>query len=31
MVMDKDAKTFKYVWYDKPEKLEEFSKLQFKK
>ena len=31
MVMDKDAKTFKYVWYNKPEKLEESAKLQFAK
>ena len=31
MVMDKDAKTFKYVWYSKPEKLEESAKLQFAK
>ena len=31
MVMDKDAKTFKYVWYKKPEKLEESTKLQFAK
>jgi len=31
MVMDKDAKTFKYVWYNKPEKLEEVAKLQFAK
>ena len=31
MVMDKDAKTFKYVWYNKPEKLEEYVKLQFEK
>ena len=31
MVMDKDAKTFKYVWYTKPEKLEEVAKLQFAK
>jgi hypothetical protein len=29
--MDKDAKTFKYVWYNKPEKLEEVAKLQFAK
>ena len=31
MVMDKDAKTFKYVWYKKPEKLEEVAKLQYAK
>jgi hypothetical protein len=31
MVMDKDAKTFKYVWYNKPEKLEDVAKLQFAK
>ena len=31
MVMDKDNKTFKYVWYSKPEKLEEVAKLQFAK
>ena len=31
MVMDKDAKTFKYVRYLKPEKLEEVAKLQFAK
>ena len=31
MVMDKDAKTFKYVWYNKPEKMEEVAKLQFAK
>ena len=31
MVMDKDAKTFKYVWYKKPEKLEESAKLQYAK
>jgi hypothetical protein len=31
MVMDKDAKTFKYVWYNRPEKLEEEAKLQFAK
>ena len=31
MVMDKDAKTFKYVRYNKPEKLEESAKLQFAK
>ena len=31
MVMDKDAKTFKYVWYKKPEKLEENAKIQFAK
>jgi hypothetical protein len=29
--MDKDAKTFKYVWYSKPPKLEEYAKLQFAK
>ena len=31
MVMDRDAKTFKYVWYSKPENFEEYVKLQFKK
>jgi hypothetical protein len=31
MVMDKDAKTFKYVWYQKPAKLEEVAKLQYAK
>jgi hypothetical protein len=31
MVMDKDAKTFKYVRYTKPEKLEEYAKVQFEK
>ncbi len=31
MVMDKDAKTFKYVRYSKPEKLEEYAKSQFEK
>lgn len=31
IVMDKDAKTFKYVWYKKPDKLEEYAKLQFAK
>jgi hypothetical protein len=31
MVMDKDAKTFKYVWYSKPEKLEDVAKIQFAK
>lgn len=31
MVMDKDAKTYKYVWYSKPVKLEEVAKLQFAK
>jgi hypothetical protein len=29
--MDKDAKTFKYVWYQKPAKLEEVAKLQYAK
>ena len=31
MVMDKDAKTFKYVWYTKPQNLEENAKLQYEK
>ena len=31
MVMDKDAKTFKYVRYSKPEKLDDVAKLQFAK
>ena len=31
MVMDKEAKTFKYVWYSEPAKLEEYAKLQFAK
>ena len=31
MVMEKDAKTFKYVRYKKPEKLEDYAKLQFAK
>ena len=31
MVMDRDAKTFKYVRYSKPEKLEDHAKIQYTK
>jgi len=31
MVMDKEAKTFKYVWYSEPSQLKENAKLQFSK
>ena len=31
MVMDKDAKTFKYVRYSKPENISKYAKLQFAK
>lgn len=31
MVMDKDAKTFKYVWFNKPEHLDSIAKLQYSK
>ena len=31
MVMDKEAKTFKYIWYSEPLKMEEYIKLQFAK
>lgn len=31
MVMDKEAKTFKYVWYKKPDEIDSVAKLQYAK